>query len=214
MKRKEKKCIVCKKLFQPFKTTQRTCSVQCAIDYAKSKEEKRQAKEWLERKKVLKLKTTDWKKSLQTEINKIARLIDLGLPCLATNYPANQMHGGHVYSRGGHSNMRFHLANIHRQAANSNHWQNDDAKLRDGLINEYGQDYFDWLTSLKSMPQVKYTNEDYNTLTTKARAIVRRLEKMNNSVNLPRSVKERIELRSQINEELSIYPEQYQKFNH
>mgnify|MGYP000406161682 CR=1 FL=1 len=172
---------------------------------AKKKVEKQERKRLNEKKK----KITDWKKKLQDEINKIARFIDYKLPCLARDYYPGQMHGGHVFSRGGNSNIRYNLHNIHRQSAQSNKWQNDDPELREGVIREYGDEYLEWLRSLKGSPQVKYSNVEYFEFKTKAAAIARKLEKENNKLDRPRTAKERIDLRNKINEELGIYPEEY-----
>jgi len=95
--------------------------------------------------KALKNDIVDWKPKLQMKINLIVRLIDKGLPCLARGVNAKQMHGGHIFSRGSNRTMRYNLHNIHRQSAQSNHFQNDDGLLREGLSNEYGYEYMDFI---------------------------------------------------------------------
>lgn len=150
----------------------------------------------------LKNKATDWKKKLQIEINKIVRLIDKGQPCLARPYLKQfQVHAGHIFSRGSSSNIRYHLDNIHRQSAQSNKWQNDDALLREGIIREYGQEYFDHIKALRKIPQIKYSNEQYRIFTIKAREIANRLKKTDKIY----SKEERLQLRENINKELGIY---------
>lgn len=152
---------------------------------------------------------TDWSKKLQLKINEIVRLIDFGLPCLARGIYPNQIHAGHVYARGGNQPIRFHLHNIHRQSAQSNHYQNDDGLLREGITKEYGQDYIDYISGLRQIIPLKYRNEDYRIFYKKACQIANNLRK-NTSAPLP--VENRIRLRNDINIEMGIYPEQCCKF--
>lgn len=149
----------------------------------------------------------DWSKKLQTEINKIVRKIDSGLPCLARNV-LGQMHAGHVYARGGNQTIRYNLHNIHRQSAQSNHFQNDDGKLREGLVSEYGQEYMDFISDLRRTPAIKYTNAEFRKLTEKAREILKRLNKDDRYYTLS----ERIELRNRCNVELGIYEIEFCRF--
>lgn len=202
---KPKKCKVCKDPFTPtYNTLQAVCSNKCAIEYGKKKAKEKEQKKWKKEKAQLKKNVTNWKNKLQTEVQKIARYIDYGLPCLAreTN---GQMHGGHVFAKGGHSEIRFDLHNLHRQSAHSNTFKNDDGLLREKLISEYGQEYFDALQSKRNQPVPKHSNEVYHAFYLKARKIANRLHKENKELFKPRSVQERIDLREQINKELGIY---------
>ncbi|MFL1896832.1 recombination protein NinG [Aquimarina sp. 2-A2] len=171
---------------------------------AKKDVEKKEKKKRIEEKK----KITDFSTKLQTAINKIVRLLDIGLPCLARNYHANQMHAGHVFSRGSNKTMRFNLHNIHRQSAQSNHYQNEDGLLREGLKNEYGEKYFDFISSLRRTEALKFTNVEYEEFYRKACKIANRLKKEGNNYNL----KERIYQRNLINKELGIYEDEYCEF--
>lgn len=157
----------------------------------------------VEKEKTKKVKELheDWSKKLQDKINLISRLIDKGLPCLARNYVPKQMHGGHVYARGGNSTMRYHLHNIHRQSAQSNHFQNDDGMLREGIVKEYGQPYMDYISSLRQMPTLNYSNMDYKEFYHKACKIANELKKLDCEYTL----QERIHKRNVINNNLGIY---------
>lgn len=149
----------------------------------------------------------NWSKLLQVEINKIVRHIDKGLPCLA-RIITGQMHAGHVYARGGHSTIKYNLHNIHRQSAQSNHFGNDDGKLREGVIREYGQHYMDFISELRQTPMLHYNNKEYRELTKKARNIYNELKKN------PRAYTktERIEMRNRINIQLGIYEQKFCEF--
>ena len=111
------------------------------------------------------------------------------------------MHAGHVYARGGNQTIRYNLHNIHRQSAQSNHYQNDDGLLREGLVKEYGNDYMQFISNLRQTPSIHYSNKEYRELTNKARIILKNLQKLDRFY----SKSERIELRSRINIELGIY---------
>lgn len=178
------------------------------LEKAKLSGKKKVEKQKRQEKRAEKSLNQDWAKLLQTEINSIVRTIDAGLSCLATNR-RGQMHGGHVYARGGNQTIRYNLHNIHRQCAQSNHFQNDDGKLREGLTNEYGQDYMNFVSELRQTPTIKYSNVEYRDLTTLARKILRELKKKDKIY----SKSERIEMRNRVNLELGIYPVEYCQFN-
>lgn len=149
----------------------------------------------------------DWGAELQEKINLITRLIDKDLLCLARGY-GGQMHAGHVYARGGNQTMRYHLHNIHRQCAQSNHFQNDDGLLREGVVREYGQEYMDYIAGLRAIPSLNYSNWEYHEFYKKASKIVLKLKKLDANYTL----KERVKLRSDINVEMGIYPEEWCNF--
>lgn len=211
------KCKTCKKSFTP-KYKEPCCSSECLKTFFSSEEGKKrltkiahQAKKIVKKKedekvKVMKENVTDYDKLLQAEVQKIARLIDFGLQCIARQHWANQLHGGHVFSRGANVNIKFNLHNIHRQGAQSNHWQNDDVLLREGVIREYGQDYFEWLKSTKESPTKKFAQHELKEALILARQISRSIEPK------VRSAEERINLRNLYNLSLNLYAEKYLVF--
>lgn len=217
LKTPKKKCKICKLPFEPKNvSTEVVCQeYNCRVTYAmqvvekqrivKQKEQKRKN---LEEKEKLKTAVTNWKSKLQDEINKIVRLIDKGLLCLAKN-KGGQIHAGHIYARGGNQYIRYNLHNIHRQNAQSNHFQNDDGLLREGLIKEYGSEYMDFISDLRRTPRPKYKDYEYQNFTLHAKKIVLKLTKLQKQYSL----KQRIELRNQINLELGIYEEEYCVFD-
>lgn len=150
----------------------------------------------------------DWSKELQVKVNLIVRLIDKGLPCLARNYFPKKYDAGHVYARGGNQTIRFNLHNIHRQSAQSNHFQNDDGLLREGLTKEYGQEYMNFVSELRRTPQLHISNPEFHELYKKASKIALRLKKSDNEYVL----EDRIRLRNSINKELGIYDNEFCHF--
>ena len=153
------------------------------------------------KKRELKEKNTNWKSKLQDRVNEIVRLIDIGQPCLAREYHANQVHAGHIYSRGSTPNLKFNLHNIHRQSAQSNHFQNEDGLLREGLVKEYGKDYFDFIGNMRNCEPLKYSNEEYHDFYKKAHEIAKELKKQGRVF----TKEERITKRNEINTALNIY---------
>lgn len=159
--------------------------------------------------KKAKENTTDWNKKLQTKINLIVRIIDFNQPCLAKGKLANQMHAGHVFSRGSNPILRFNLHNIHRQSAQSNHFQNEDGLFREGLIKEYGNEYFEFISNLRQIKDLKISNDTYIELYKKASKIALKLAKEQKEYSLT----QRIKLRNEINIELNIYDFKFCQFN-
>jgi len=203
---KQKKCAYsdCGKMFTPmFSTVQMVCSPKCAVMYNSEKEIKKR----VESIKVDNMEV--FKERLQTKIQEISRLIDKGLPCLATKAIPKQMHGGHVFARGGNSYMAMNLHNIHRQSAQSNHFQNDDGLMKEGLKNEYGEDYLEFVSNLRRTPNPNLNNMEYASIYKKACKVANKLINLNQEYSL----KKRIELRNEVNLELGIYDKEYCVFN-
>lgn len=218
LKQKKATCKVCKEKFIPKNsTTEPTCeSYECRVAFAlrvvaknKLSKEKEERKKRAEEKRKLRDNVTNWKNELQDEVNIIIRLIDKDLPCLAKGKYANQFHAGHIFSRGSNQTIRYNCHNIHRQSAQSNHFQNEDGLLREGLVKEYGQNYMDFISELRRTPKLEFNNEEFHELTLKARLISAKLRKADKVYNL----NQRIELRNQINLELGIYQEEFCVFN-
>lgn len=216
---KPKKCKICPTVFTPIRALQMVCSAKCGIEYGIRQTAKREQKKVNEYKKELRAERMkakesliDYRKILQNEVQKIARLIDFKCLCLARNIVPRQAHGGHVFSRGSNANFALNLHNIFLQSAASNHFQNDDGLMRDGVVRVFGPDYLDFITSLKSTSVQKYTNEEYKVFLQKARVISKQLTEWNNQLEQPRSATSRIQLRNWANMELGIYPNEFLNF--
>lgn len=153
---------------------------------------------------------TDYKNKLQLRINEISRRIDKGQPCLATRRTFYKMDAGHVYSRGANQNIKFNLHNIHRQSAQSNHFQSDDHKMREGLIREYGKNYSEFVYELKQTDVLKYTKPEYKMFYERALAICHVLRKLDAYY----TKNERLSLRNKYNVELGLYQNKFSVFNY
>lgn len=142
---------------------------------------------------------------LQPVINKIARLIDYGHPCIATgNY--GKMNGGHYISVGANRTICLNLHNIFIQSFASNHWKSGDPlKYQQGLIEVFGEDYFSYVTSLSQHKPIKLTKEEMIEIRGNALEIVKELSRENKC----RTSLERIKLRNEINLKLGIYDHKF-----
>lgn len=142
---------------------------------------------------------------LQKKINKIARLIDIGLPCICGGV-GQRLEAGHFHSVGANRSLALNLHNIHRQSHVSNHWKSgDEIAYRNGLINEYGQDYLDYIEGLKSLPPLNLSLEEMKEVSKRANEVLRTY------YPTPLTAKERIEMRNKINNELGIYKNNFLK---
>jgi hypothetical protein len=151
----------------------------------------------------------DPKPILQKKINEIIRLIDYGMPCLATGILEYQMNAGHIHSVGSNDTIRFNFHNIHRQSANSNGSQKDDGKMLLRASKEYGKEYGAFIEQLTQIKPIKLSRAEMKEKITICNQIIKDLK-----IDLKmHTKKERIELRNQFNIELAIYPEEYSIFN-
>lgn len=152
-----------------------------------------------------------WSKILQPNINLVARLIDQGNPCIATE-KFGKMNGGHYISVGANRTTSLNLHNIHIQSFQSNHFQSGDIiKYQAGLQRVYGEDYYQFVESLRRTPSLNITKiemKEYNSIARKAISILR--DDFNK--DLIRSPAQRIKMRNMINEELGIYDKEFTTF--
>lgn len=140
---------------------------------------------------------------VQPVINAIARKIDFGCPCIATeNF--GKMNAGHYISVGANRTIALNLHNLHNQAFESNHFKSGDTlKYQQGIIKIYGQEYLDYMESLKSCPPLNLTKLDLKEIKENASQILKSLDDVFKPPN------ERIRLRNEINKQLGIYDLKY-----
>jgi len=215
LKTRDKTCKICKDKFTPRTTVQPVCfKPSCILEYSAKLREKREKSEWKVKKAILIEKTKtlgDVKKDLQLLVNKIARLVDLGVGCIATGATTGKQNGGHYTSVSANSTIRFNLHNIFLQSEHSNSYRaGDTIKYQEGIRRLYGQPYLDFMDSLRAHPPVHLTKDDLKEKIAVAREIVRELEKENRTYN----VKERIQKRNEVNKKLGIYQNKFATFNY
>lgn len=219
----KKKCRVCKCAFEPKNvSTEVVCEkYNCRVEYAmkvvekqKSAKEKTIRKENIEQKKkmTIDIMSNDKYRStlLQPVINEIARIIDFGQACIATeNY--GKENAGHYISVAANRTICLNLHNLHMQSFESNHWKSGDTlKYQGGIRRVFGEDYLAFMDGLQKHPPIQLRKQEMIELYKKACEIRIRLKKDQKL----RTPKKRIELRNQINLELGIYLEEYCVYNY
>ena len=147
---KLKKCIICLVEFKQFKTTEKVCSLKCAIEHAKNVSKEVKAKEWNKTKKIKKesLKTKqDYIKELQVVFNRFIRLRDKDYPCISCGKDSGKAEqAGHYRSTGSCPELRFCEDNVHGQCIKCNMYLSGNLiNYRLGLIERCGLALVDWL---------------------------------------------------------------------
>lgn len=144
-------------------------------------------------------------KKLQPVINSIARLIDYGCPCIATNNYGKE-NGGHFISVGANPTISLNLHNIHIQSFESNHFKSgDNIKYEIGIIDRYGKRYLEFMKSLQQTPEIKLTKTNLEAIRTIAMGIEKTLKKEQNL----RTPIQRMKLRNDVNVWLGIYEQKF-----
>ena len=173
MEVKFKKCVYCGFDFKPkYKTTERACSVRCAIAYAQEKEKKLAQREWQREKKKLKEKIMshkDWLNILQKVFNAYIRARDKGKPCISCGCQVESGHASHMFSVGGNPNVRFNEDNCHLSCIECNlHKHGNLVEYTLRLPERIGKERFEKLvndskkTVLKlSIPEIKNLIKEY-----------------------------------------------------
>lgn len=151
-----------------------------------------------------------WTEFIQPVVNKIARLVDHGQPCIASKLSTGKRNGGHYHSTASNKTISLNLHNIHIQMEQSNNHQGGDSvKYRHGLIDIYGQQYTDYIDMfLMQCPTLNLTKDDLIELKPRLTSIARRLEKL----DMIYPAKVRMRLRDEINEEINIYQGEFASF--
>jgi len=136
----------CKQKFTPERQMQTTCSYECAIDYAKQLQEKRdERKKKYNRKAIREFKKNDKPTLIQLSqklVNQYIRLRDKGLPCISCGHNfanGRQEHAGHYIPRSKSSLLRFDERNINTQCNICNDYLSGNVgEYRVGLIQKIG----------------------------------------------------------------------------
>lgn len=198
---KPKKCRECGNTFSPRSSLQVVCGIDCAKKQLTKKfiqKAQKEKRDWYTENKTI----GNWKQELQKEINKIVRLIDYGQPCIATGLHEGKKNAGHYTGVGANDTIRFNLHNIHIQSEHSNTWNSGDTlRYQDGIRKIYGQEYLDYMDSLRSTPPIKLSIEQVREAIKVCKSIVKDLEKD----LVVRTPTERRELREKLNNQINIY---------
>lgn len=202
---KSKVCRQCKTKFIPSNSLQVVCSFKCSIEYARFNQAKKAKKDWVKEKAERKEKImtkTDWENRLQYYINQIIHSIDKNVPCIATGATTGKRNAGHRFSIGSTIQLRYNLHNIHIQSEHSNNFKGgDNDRYDDGLIKVYGQEYRDYIHTLRQIKPLHLTIETIKEKILIAKLIKKELIELGNTY----SAAERIQLRHDLNQRIGIY---------
>ena len=143
---KKKTCKICRADYTPISSLSKTCSVKCAIEYARFQEQGRQRKEIKQKKQELKTRS-DWLKEAQQACNAYIRYRDKDEPCISCGrYHQGQYHAGHYKTVGANPELRFNELNIHKQCAPCNdHLSGNIGLYRPNLEKKIGLPMLEWL---------------------------------------------------------------------
>lgn len=167
-KLKSKPCRVCKCEFKPRRSTQVVCSPGCAKEYVVIKQQAKDRKVQLQRKRERiatkkafrdKDKKFHMKKAVMTYNRYIVKVRDKDLPCISSGRTtAVQWHCGH-YIPGTVSALRFDEANTHKQSSEDNLYRSGNlTEYRINLIEKIGIDEVERLEGPQE--QKKWTIEE------------------------------------------------------
>lgn len=196
-KMRPKKCRHCGSQFKPQKPLQVACSISCALELAKAKEQrkrldiqKRERREIKARKEALKPRSNHLKEA-QAAFNRFIRLRDRNEPCICCGsygpgedwLTGGKWDAGHYLSRGAYPELRFDEDNCHKQLKSCNAGSSKYAKkgrtvsqgYRLRLIEKIGLERVEWLEGPHE-PK-KYTVDDLKAIKAEYRAKARELMK-------------------------------------
>ncbi|WP_460156271.1 recombination protein NinG [Pseudomonas sp. S2_H10] len=188
---KQKSCKACGNKYRPSLSTQRACSVRCALDLAKqpaNQQLARKAIDQRERREIKlrkeKLKSrADHLREAQTAVNEYVRLRDAHLPCISCDslpsdhdlITGSRWDAGHYRSVGACPELRFEPLNIHRQCVKCNRNLSGNAvEYRIRLVKRIGADKVNWLEGLHSAR--RYTVDEIKAIKAEYRAKTRELK--------------------------------------
>lgn len=166
---KHKTCKICKREYQPRSTTQSCCGMDCAIEYARRKENKNAEKiAQIARKQhqeaLDKLRPRQWYvNQAQKAVNAYIRSRDSGLPCISCGKHKTGYDAGHYLARSTHPELRFDEDNIHAQCYYCNNYsKNAHAAYRGNLINRIGLERVEALEH--THPAAKWSIDDLKSI--------------------------------------------------
>jgi hypothetical protein len=205
---KLKKCKSCKTEFEPIKPIQPRC-FSCTLEFARiSVTKERNQNKRLERDKLKSGLMTkgDYEKALQVKINYMVRLIDEGCRCIACNKYKDKFDAGHMMPTSTHPFLRFHLMNIWAECRYDNSYKSSKFDYVDGLIREFGQDVFDYITGLKlEWKDLSWEIHELKEWIKKSNECIKFIEWFKKENPYPLNNSDRILLRVQVNELMGIY---------
>lgn len=152
----KKICKGCSKKFEAAHKGVKVCSPECGVVYAKEEIAKQKRKEARQAKKEMRESDKKyWRQQFRSYLHKWIREVrDKDKPCVSCGKKIGakeKCDAGHFYSDGGHSALRYHEWNIHKQCVRCNrHLSGNLIEYAKRLPDRIGQEAFDWLDEHKN----------------------------------------------------------------
>lgn len=173
----------CKKEFKPLGPLQPYC-FECTLRRAKQETKKANDKKQKGIDKEIKITvySREYKKSLQDEINKLSKIIDIKfgydscIDCgLFMNRDKNQIDACHLISRKKNVTLSYHLDNLHSGHNHCNVYnENHESNYKARIVKRYGQEYLNEIESLPlKYPVIKLSAQDIYEKLTLVRKLIR-----------------------------------------
>ena len=153
-----KRCRCCNEQFVQVKFLQKYCKAKLDCKVAEGlfnleEQKKRDKKEWNKRKELMRPTThsKENKAYLQTEINKLSKLIDSKyeyVTCIDCNKRFDNIDAGHYIAVGANATLRYNLHNIHAQDRGCNRDERQGSRntgYYKGLAERYGEEYAEYV---------------------------------------------------------------------
>lgn len=155
-KRRQRKCAICRKLFEPRNIAHKACSSECALEHAAVERARKDRTETRIRLAALRTRA-DHLKLAQAAFNAFIRARDAYLPCISCGrFHDGSYDAGHYRSVGAMPALRFCELNVHRQCVPCNqHRSGNIVEYRIGLLARIGLISVEWLE--QDHPAQKYT---------------------------------------------------------
>ena len=164
--------------------------IKAHVGYAKLQREKKKEKElkdWNKerRKREPDAKPTKYRKLLNSEVQRLARLIDkkCGITeCIDCNKTlTKKVDGGHFHSKSSNASIAWNLHNIHTQRSECNMPEIGGGRrleYYEGLAKKYGQEYADYVRYdiVRLYPTIHVSNQEVAEKVTLVRKINREID--------------------------------------
>ena len=150
------RCKECKEKFEPIEFLQKFCKgnddcLAAEALYNLKKIKEKQIKDWNKEKPQRKIKaySNRFKKELESNINKLSKMIDKSfghVTCIDCDSKMDLIHAAHFHNVSGNENLRYNLDVIHSARAYCNQYSSEHkVGYRTGLEKRYGKDYLEYV---------------------------------------------------------------------
>ena len=137
--RQFKECAVCTKPFQVFQSTQKVCSMGCAVKHKQVTEIRRDAK--ARREATKQQERSAWVDKAQKAFNAYIRARDRYRVCISCGIECGKMNAGHYRTTKAAPQLRFNTYNCHKQCEQCNTYKSANiTEYRPNLVIKIGED--------------------------------------------------------------------------